>query len=276
MNQPVLVIDDDEIVAAGLQSLLMFEDIPAEIATDAEVAEQLIIGQFFPIILADLRLRSHDDGLQLIAKIRRISPRSKVAAMTGHFSPEIAQRAADAGAEAMLEKPFEGDELLSTIRRLLESIPQPADDAAIYAATTPRLRAMVSRRFGLTRDDCDDLLQQAWCLLLEKRSEVREVGPWLAGTIMNLARQAIQRRVRDRGNDAEAEPERGYECDHTLTIAVRRALERLDERSRTLCELIGIERLSYAEVSERLAMPLGSIGPLFMRAKERLRVELSN
>src|SRR5437763_8022140 len=143
MNQPVLVIDDDEGIAAGLQALLMLEDIPAEIATDAEVAEQLIIGQFFPIILADLRLRSNDDGLQLIEKIRRISPRSKVAAMTGHVTPEIAQRAADAGAEAMLEKPFEGDELLSTIRRLRESIPQPADDAAIYAATTPRLRAIV-------------------------------------------------------------------------------------------------------------------------------------
>lgn len=151
-----------------------------------------------------------------------------------------------------------------------------ADDAEIYAATTPRLRAMVKRRFGLTHADCDDLLQQAWCLLLEKRGEVREIGPRLAGTIMNLARQAIHQRVRDRGNDAEPAPERGYECDHALTIAVRRALERLDDRSRKLCEMIGIEHLSYAEVSERLSMPLGSVGPLYIRAKERLRTELSN
>jgi RNA polymerase sigma factor (sigma-70 family) len=276
MNEAVLIIDDDEMVAVGLQSLLMMEDIDAQIALDAEAAEELIIEHFFPIILADLRLRSAGDGLKLIERIRRISPRSRVAAMTGYPSPDIARRAADAGAEALLAKPFESDELLIVIRRLLEALPQPADDATVYTTTTPRLRGLVARRFRLTREDCDDLLQESWCLLLEKRGDVREVGPWLAGTIANLARQTIYRRVRDRGGDAAPAPEGSYECDQALSIAVRNALGRLDARSRNLCELIGIEGLSYAEVSERLAMPSGSVGPLYMRAKERLRIELSN
>lgn len=276
MNENVLVIDDDEMVALGLQALLQMEDITAEIALDAEAAEELIIEHFFPMILVDLRLRSADDGLKLIEKIRRISPRSRLAAMTGYPSAEIAKRAGEAGAEAMLEKPFESNELLTVIRRLLEAIPQPAGDAVIYAATMPRLRGLVARRFGLTSEDCDDLLQESWCLLLEKRGQVREVAPWLASTIANLARQTIYRRVRDRGSDAAPSPERTYECDQALHIAVRGALARLDERSRTLCELIAIEGLSYAEVSERLSMPAGSIGPLYMRAKERLRSELSN
>jgi RNA polymerase sigma factor (sigma-70 family) len=276
MNDTVLIVDDDEMVALGLQSLLGMEDIDAEIALDAEAAEDLIIEHFFPIILADLRLRSADDGLKLIEKIRRISPRSRVAAMTGYPSPDIARRVGDAGAEALLAKPFESDELLTIIRRLLEAVPQPADDATVYAATTPRLRGLVARRFGLSSEDCDDLLQESWCLLLGKRDDVREVGPWLAGTISNLARQTIYRRVRDRGGDTAPSPEGTYECDQALSISVRNALGRLDDRSRQLCELIAMEGLSYAEVGERLTMPVGSVGPLYMRAKERMRIQLSN
>jgi len=53
-------------------------------------------------------------------------------------------------------------------------------------------------------------------------------------------------------------------------------MSRLDDRSRSLCTLIGLEQLSYAEVSERLAIPVGSIGPLYIRAKEKLKQQLSN
>jgi RNA polymerase sigma factor (sigma-70 family) len=276
MKDTVLIIDDEELVALGLQSMLDIEDIDAVIALDAEAAENLIVEQFFPIILADLRLRSADDGLKLIEKIRRISPRSRVAAMTGYPSPDIARRAGEAGAEALLAKPFETDELLTIIRRLLEVISEPAADATVYTATAPRLRRLVSRRFGLSGEDCDDVLQESWCLLLEKRDDVREAAPWLAGTISNLARQTIYRRVRDRGGDMKPSPEWTCECDEALSISVRNALGRLDERSRQLCELIAMEGLSYAEVGERLAMPVGSVGPLYMRAKERMRNELSN
>ena len=153
---------------------------------------------------------------------------------------------------------------------------ESGDYEAIYRATERQLRGTIIRRYRLSADECDDVLQQAWCLLLEKRGEVRDVGAWLSGTVTNLSRQMIHRNTKERPFDAFPASQRTYTDDAAMTLAMRRALTRLDERSRRLCELIGLEELSYAEVSERLSIPLGSVGPLYMRAKERLRSALTN
>ena len=270
----VLLVDDDTMILAGLSAILELENIPAVVAADRESAERLMADQFFPLVLADLRLRSGEDGLELIEAVRRISPASKVAAMTGCATPELEAMALARGAELVLRKPFLTDEFLAAIRALLERAGNPSDLDAIYTATTPRLRAMVSRRFGLSPADCEDLIQQAWCVVLEKRGEVRDVGAFLAGTVMNLARQTLTQKGRESGIDEQ--PERGFVLDHTAKLSIRQAMTKLDDRARMLFELVAVEQFSYAEVSERLAMPLGSIGPLYIRAKERLKKELMN
>ena len=91
---------------------------------------------------------------------------------------------------------------------------------------------------------------------------------------MNLSRQAMQRYVRERPLDALAAEDAAYLGGDGSAIALRSAMARLDERSRALCDLIGLEQLSYSEAAERLGLPIGSVGPLYMRAKERLRREL--
>jgi DNA-directed RNA polymerase specialized sigma24 family protein len=42
-----------------------------------------------------------------------------------------------------------------------------------------------------------------------------------------------------------------------------------------LCELIGLEQCSYEEVSAAAGLPLGSIGPLYIRAKNKLRAAVA-
>lgn len=270
----VLLVDDDALILAGLSAILELENIPAVVAADRESAEALMAGQFFPLVLADLRLRSGEDGLDLIEAVRRISPASRIAAMTGNATPELEAMALARGAEVVLRKPFLTDEFIAAIRTLLERAGNPQDLDSIYTATTPRLRAMVSRRFGLSPADCEDLIQQAWCVVLEKRDSVRDVGAFLAGTVMNLARQTLTQKGREQGMDEQPEPT--ILLDHTAKLSIRQAMEKLDDRARTLFQLVAVEQFSYAEVSERLAMPVGSIGPLFIRAKERLRKELMN
>jgi RNA polymerase sigma factor (sigma-70 family) len=269
----VLVVDDDSLVVTALGALLEMDDIRFAVAGDRETAEAMLAEQYFPLVLADLRLRTEEDGLMLIEAVRRLSPRTRVAAMTGHATPALEASVRELGVSTLLHKPFEADEFLAVIHELLAAAGNPEDLGAIYTAVTPRLRSMVARRFRLSPSDCDDVLQQAFCLLLEKHFRIRDVGAWLAGTVCNLARQLIH--VRAREHDVE-DFERLciVDRDPSGTIALRSALAKLDERSRQLCALIGVERLSYAEASTALAMPLGSVGPLFMRAKERLRREL--
>ena len=270
----VLLVDDDPTITSALAAILDVHDIRTCIAGDRESAEALLAEQFFPLVLSDLRMRDDDDGLRLFEAVRRMSPRTKVAAMSGHMTPEAERALRAAGAVAVLQKPFDISEFLVIIRQLLDAAGDPQDFAAIYTATTPRLRAMLARKFRLNAADAEDLLQQAWCFLLEKQHEVRDAGAWLAGTVCNLARQLIERRARE--HDLAAMPERlcMVDRDPTSSIAVRTAMTKLDVKSRQLCELVGVERLSYAEASEALRMPLGSVGPLFIRAKQRLRREL--
>jgi len=263
----ILLIDDDQNVVTGLQEILSARAITSSFATDPDAAVALVSSEFFPVVLSDLRFRTDDDGLYLIEKIRRISPRSRVAAMTGCATPEIEARVLRSGAVTLLQKPFDTDLLIDVIGPF-----ENADYETIYRATASQLRAMM-RRYQLSSDECDDILQQAWCLLLEKRGEVRDVGAWLSGTVMNLSRQMIHRNVKERPMDGEDRP---FTENRVMTLAVQRALSHLDDRSRTLCELISLEQLSYAEVSERLSIPLGSVGPLYKRAKERLRRQLAN
>ena len=59
--------------------------------------------------------------------------------------------------------------------------------------------------------------------------------------------------------------------DVETAVMAREALARVDARTRSLCELIAVEGLRYDEVSDALQIPLGSVGPLYMRAKKKMR-----
>jgi DNA-directed RNA polymerase specialized sigma24 family protein len=49
----------------------------------------------------------------------------------------------------------------------------------------------------------------------------------------------------------------------------------LDGQSRDLCQLIAVEGYAYDEVSARMKLPLGSIGPMYIRAKAKMRMQMA-
>jgi RNA polymerase sigma factor (sigma-70 family) len=141
------------------------------------------------------------------------------------------------------------------------------------------LYSIPRRKYGLSHDAAEDIVQQAWLLFLEKRTSVRDARTWMSGTAVNLCRQELQRSRRI----ADGDPTERFEtlptpgsADRTEMMAVRQALQQLDDRSRDLCEWIGLEGYSYDEVSNATGVPAGSIGPLYIRAKKKLREALSN
>ena len=66
-------------------------------------------------------------------------------------------------------------------------------------------------------------------------------------------------------------PDAGVEPKTDQILAVRQALARVDARSQMLLSRIGLERESYEAVSEASGIPIGSVGPLYMRAKRRMQ-----
>lgn len=285
MGARVLIVDDEQAIVEGLMLICEAESIESEGAEDRVSAAELVRGMFYPVIVADLCLRTTKDGLQLLDDIRRLSPRSRVVTLSGYVTPEMHEEVTRRGVSVVLHKTESTEVIINTILELLAEIEREADAdpgldlEALYLKVQKVLYSIPRRKYGLAHDAAEDIAQQAWLLFLERRTTVRDPRTWLSGTAVNLCRQELHRSRRIAGGD----PAETFESlptpdtsDRADVMALRQALHQLDERSRDLCEWIGLEGYSYDEVSNATALPAGSIGPLYIRAKKKLRDALTH
>jgi len=284
----ILVVDDEESITDGLRALFELESMSTDGAYDRETAEALMEEYNYDVILADVRLRTEEEGLSLLDSIRRKSPASRIVSLTGFATPGLEAELLKRGSSIVLRKPMEFDaivaavaEMIAEIEQALVSLPaaQPVDVEQLYHDVKRILFSIPQRRYGFGVEETEELVQEAWILFLEKQSAVSSPKPWLAGTIVNLCKQQIHRngRARERGRELTQSDEELIGTDgtsHIDVLMVQQALASIDDRSRLLCTMIGLEGTSYDDVSAELGIPLGSVGPLYMRAKARLRIAL--
>jgi len=290
MRKKVLVVDDETTITDGLVALFELEQIDASGAYDRMTAETMIAEDFFPVILADLRLHTKADGFELLRSIRKMSPRSRVVSLTGYATSEVENELLSLGSSRVLRKPMSFDEIIAIVEEMLAVIEneavaqeartsQPLDLATLYADVRKVLFAIPQRRYGLSREETEELVQEAWCLFMQKQGTILNAKPWLAGTIVNLCKQQIQHnsKSRERTCELDANIETAGVADRTddSRVMIHQALDRVDARTRKLCVLIGMEGWSYEEVSAEMNLPIGSVGPLYMRAKDKLKKTLS-
>jgi RNA polymerase sigma factor (sigma-70 family) len=279
MNK-ILIVDDEPGVVVAIQALLESYDIESETAWDCDSAVSLLESEYFPVVLADLRLRTEDEGFRLLEAVRRLSPRSHVASMTGYATPQTEAQLRERGAQLVLHKPIAGDVMITALREMLAAVEEAeaahgTDPDELYAATLDTLQAISRGRYRFSTEDTEELIQEAWVLYLEKARSIHSPKAWLTGTVANLCKQEIARRQRERLRDGESlEPSVTPADDAVLSI--RQGLEKIDERSRTLCTLLGIEEWSYEEVAASMDIPVGSVGPFYQRARQRLQRAMSN
>jgi DNA-binding NtrC family response regulator len=138
--QRILMVDDEIALTQALAELFRLEEIDLVSAESAATAAEQMEAEFYPVILADARLRTEAEGMQLLDSIRRLSPASRVASLTGYATPAFEEQLRGRGAELVLQKPIGFDELLHVVRRLLEvnerdpeSDAGPADCDELYA-----------------------------------------------------------------------------------------------------------------------------------------------
>jgi RNA polymerase sigma factor (sigma-70 family) len=144
----------------------------------------------------------------------------------------------------------------------------------------------ITRQFKLGDSDAADVFQVTWLRLLEHIDRLifpERVGSWLATTARHECLRTVEARqrvvlVHDDGEFGEAAHQ--PESDERLLAAeradaVREALARLPGRHQRLLNLLMADPpASYAEISDQLGLPVGSIGPTRGRCLERLRVLL--
>ena len=142
----------------------------------------------------------------------------------------------------------------------------------------------VCRRHGLSRADAEDVRQAVWLYLVGNLSRLHEPAAlpgWLSTTTRREC-QRVQRAGRplDTGPALEAETlpdDQAGTADQWLlaaerTDALREAFLDLPARGQRLIGLLLADPpLPYAEISLRLGIPVGSIGPNRRRYLDKMR-----
>jgi RNA polymerase sigma factor (sigma-70 family) len=141
----------------------------------------------------------------------------------------------------------------------------------------------IARRHRLAPTDGDDVGQTVWLRLVEHLGDLREPAA-LPGWIRTTARNECLRLLAARGRTRVVDPQTGGLdtvtddlTDAELLAAERRqalrdALAELPEGRRELLLLLLLDPpLAYEEISRRLGIPIGSIGPTRARAFAQLR-----
>jgi RNA polymerase sigma factor (sigma-70 family) len=150
-----------------------------------------------------------------------------------------------------------------------------------------RLIWSITREFKLVESDAADVVQTTWMRLIEHIDRLRHperVGSWLAATARNecLRCLAARKRIVLATEDGVFDGPAGHEpeIDEALLAReraeiVREAMAHLPGRWQLLMDLLMADPpVSYAEISDQLGLPVGSIGPTRARCLARLRVLL--
>lgn len=116
----VLIVDDEEGVREGLRTLLQQEGLHVETAGTAEDGLRRVEARSFDVVFLDLNLPGLD-GMSTISRFRIGTPSPDVLILTGYGTVAKAVESMRKGASDVIEKPFTGDRILATVRRVLEA-----------------------------------------------------------------------------------------------------------------------------------------------------------
>jgi two-component system response regulator AtoC len=114
----ILIVDDEASMRKNISELLSEEGFSVFEAIDGEAAINEAVQRRPNLILLDINLPK-TDGLSALAEIKRRQPDIPVIIFTAYGTSERAIKAMKAGAYDYIEKPFDLDEFLLTIRRAL-------------------------------------------------------------------------------------------------------------------------------------------------------------
>jgi diguanylate cyclase (GGDEF)-like protein len=119
MDKRVLVVDDDRLIREMTRDALVQEGFRvATAASGREALSRLGDEGPFDLVLTDLSMREMD-GLELLERVKRASPRTEVIVLTGYASLESALQAMRLGAADYLRKPVSAPEVTYGVRRTL-------------------------------------------------------------------------------------------------------------------------------------------------------------
>ena len=164
----ILVVDDHADLAENLQEILSDEGATVRIAENASEARRLA-REPFEVALVDVRLPDAT-GLELVPELKGAQGMQEVLLVTGHASIQDAMEAVRAGAYAYVLKPFDPEDLVTTVARAVERVRLQRKAAALQHA--------LERSEAALRTMVDTV--QALLLVLDGTGNVLDANPAVA------------------------------------------------------------------------------------------------
>jgi len=139
----VHVVDDDVAVRRSLAFLLATDGLAVRVHESA-VAFLGSVAEVSGCVLTDVRMPDLD-GIEFLRRLGQRGPMPPVIVMTGHADVPLAVAAMKAGAVDFIEKPFDDEVLLASVRSALAQVERSAGLAAEGNAARARMAALTER-----------------------------------------------------------------------------------------------------------------------------------
>ncbi|MBW3694497.1 response regulator transcription factor [Vibrio sp. T187] len=114
----ILIVEDNQVIAQGLQQILSEQGFAADVIHQGEAAQFALKSQHFDLLILDLGLPDCD-GLQILKTLRQQSHSIPVLIVSARDKLDQRILGLNEGADDYLCKPFELDEVIARVHALL-------------------------------------------------------------------------------------------------------------------------------------------------------------
>lgn len=119
MQSNILVVDDERTIRDSLEMLLREEGYNTAKVANGKEALELLNESNFDILITDLKMPEMD-GMALVRHCQKICPKTSIIIITAYGSLESAIEALRIGAYDYILKPFDFDDVLLKIKRMIK------------------------------------------------------------------------------------------------------------------------------------------------------------
>ena len=166
MPARVMVVDDEEVALKALRRLLEKDGHQVSAYSDPGRALDRLAREPFDLLLTDLKMPGMD-GLELLARAKRLAPGLEVILITGYASVPSAVDAMQQGAFHYLAKPLEPDQVRRAVARALEQARlrraapapgRPLADGPVIIGQSAKMRQVEQVIAQIAPTDCNVLI----------------------------------------------------------------------------------------------------------------------
>lgn len=118
-REKILFVDDEEHLRISGGQTFELADIDVDCFETAEAALKKISPEFDGVVVTDIRMPGMD-GIELLQKTLEIDPEIPVVLVTGHGDVDLAVECIKNGAYDFIEKPWDAERLIASVRRACE------------------------------------------------------------------------------------------------------------------------------------------------------------